>query len=479
MKLRHAEKGAFMTFDVVVIGGGPGGYVCAIKSAQLGLSVAIIDKKESLGGTCLNKGCIPTKTMLQSAKVKHLIESSSEFGVNSSVASINFDKIIERSRKIISGLNRGVEALLMKNKITLVEGIAKFKDESTLTIEKNGQFSEVKGKNIVISTGAIPKLIPEIEQSVLESGLIWTSKEAIFPSFLPKKLLIVGSGAIGIELASFYNLIGSEVTVVEVMDRILIQEDEEVANAAFKSFTKQGINIKTGVRLQNFKKEAGKVYVELTEKDSKTAKEFFDVVVLAVGVSPNVKDLGLDKIGIQAKQNGTIETDEFCETNVKGIYAIGDVIAPPWLAHKASREGIVVAEKMAKQTETTPINIAMIPSCTYSYPQIASIGLSEEKARNSGEGIKIGRSHFRGNGKAIIAGEPEGFVKVIFNEKTGELLGAHMFGSEVTELIPFFSLAIAGELTERELMAAIFPHPTLSECLQEAVYDAFEIAIHG
>ncbi len=467
-----------MNFDVVVIGGGPGGYVCAIRAAQLGLTVAIVES-EHLGGTCLNKGCIPTKTLLQSVKVKHFVECSSEFGIDSKLLSTNLDKIVERAGNVISGLNKGVAGLLSKNKVTLINGYAKFKNKNTLTIEKNGTSTEVTGKNIVISTGAKPRLIPGIDESLIEKNLIWTSKEAISPKFLPQKLLIIGSGAIGIELASFYKSIGSDVTVVEIMDRILIQEDKEIAEAASKSFSKQGIHIKTNTKSQNLKEENGKVSAELVDKEGKTEKDVFDAVILAIGVVPNTKDLNLENIGVKTKINGSIEVEKFQETDVPSIYAIGDVAEAPWLAHKASREGIIVAEKIAGLSEITPINLKTIPACTYSYPQIAWIGLNEEKAKETGREIKIGKSYFRGNGKALASGESDGFVKVIFDGKTGELLGAHMIGYEVTGLLPIFSVAIAGELTEKELMAAIFPHPTMSECLQEAVCSAFGVAIHG
>lgn len=469
-----------MDFDVVIIGGGPGGYVCAIRAAQLGLKTAVVEKaKDQVGGTCLTKGCIPTKTILQSAKVKHFIERSAEFGLNASFNSINLEKIIERSKGVISGLNKGVNGLFSKNKITLIEGTAKFKNKNTLEVNNDGKITDVVGKNIVIATGAFPKLIPGIDEKLIEKGLVWTSKEAISPKFFPKKLLIIGSGAIGIELASFYNSMNSEVTVVEIMDRILIQEDKEISEVAMKSFVKQGIKIKTKTKSQNIREVNGKVSVELVDNDNKIENEEFDAVILAIGVIPNTRDLDLDKVGIETKSNGTIITEKYQETKVSGIFAIGDIVEAPWLAHKASREGIIVAEKIAGLSEITPINLKNIPACTYSFPQIASIGLTEEKAKEQYKDIKIGRSYFRGNGKALATGESDGFVKVIFDGKTGELLGSHMIGYEVTELLPVFSVAIAGELTEKELMSAVFPHPTMSECLQEAVYDAFGMAVNS
>ena len=336
-----------MNFDVVIIGGGPGGYVCAIKASQLGLKVAVIDKaKSELGGTCLTKGCIPTKAILQSAKILHTCERSSEFGVDSKVASPNLEKIIERAKGIISGLNSGVAGLFAKNKVTFIEGTARFKSSNTLVVENAGTLSEISGKNIVIAVGAKPRLIQGMD-GLIKKGLVWTSKEAIFPKFLPKKMLIVGSGAIGIELASFYNAMGTEVTVVEMMERILIQEDKEISESARKSFEKQGIKIITSAKTQNFKEDKGRVSVEIVDKNGHVTQEIFDVVVLDIGVTPNTQDLGIDAISLKQKQNGAIETNQYNETSVDGIYAIGDVAEAPWLAHKASREGIRVAEKIA------------------------------------------------------------------------------------------------------------------------------------
>ncbi|MDR2666736.1 MAG: dihydrolipoyl dehydrogenase [Holosporales bacterium] len=466
-----------MLFDVAIIGGGPGGYVCAIRAAQLGLKVLIVEK-EHLGGTCLNKGCIPTKVLLQAAKVKHIVDRASEFGIESTVTLANIDKIIKRSENIVFGLNNGVTGLLAKYKIVVIKGTATFKDKETLLVSNAGQIEEIRAKNIVIATGATPKLIPGIADSMLESNLIWTSKEAISPKFFPKKLLIVGSGAIGIELASLYNSLGSNVTVVEIASRILIQEDKEIADTALKLFTKYGINIKVNTKVKNFVDKSGKVAVEFTTNDNETTSEIFDVVIFAIGVTPNTANLNLENVGVKTNVNGTIEVFDYQETSQNGIYAIGDVVKTPWLAHKASREGIIVAEKIAGCTEVIPINLDSVPSCIYSFPQIASIGITEEKAKKIGTGIKIGKSYFKGNGKALATGEYDGFVKVIFDEKTGELLGAHMIGYEVTELLAIFSVAITGELTEKELMSAIFPHPTMSECLQEAVFDAFGKAIH-
>ena len=463
------------TFDLIVIGGGPGGYVCAIRAAQLGLNVAIVER-EHLGGTCLNKGCIPTKSLLQSSKVKHFIDRSEEFGVGSSKESVNLEKIVQRSRDIILGLNKGVFGLISKNKIKLFEGTAKFKDKNTLTVDNS---LEIKSKNIVIATGASPRIIPGLPEDLFKKGLIWTSKEAISPTVLPKDLLIVGSGAIGIELASFYKSIGTNVTVVEIQDRILVMEDSEISDSAQRALSKKGIKFLLKTKSQSFKEEKGRLSVELVNDTGDIDTQIFDAAILAIGVVPNTGSLNLDNVGVKLKPNGSIEVNKHQMSNIDGIFAIGDVANAPWLAHKASREGIIVAEKVAGLKEITPINLSTIPSCTYSNPQIASIGMTEEKALADGHSIKIGRSHFRGNGKALATGESDGFVKIIFDGKTGELLGAHMIGYEVTELISIFSVAIAGELTEKELMAAVFPHPTMSECIQEAVYAAFGMAIHG
>ena len=467
-----------MKFNIVIIGGGPGGYVCAIRAAQLGLSVAIIEM-ERLGGTCLNKGCIPTKALLQAAKTKHCIEKSSDFGVESSIQSMDINKIVERSKGVIEKLNKGVSSLIEKNKIKIFEGKAKFKNKNTLIVENNGKTTEVFGDNIVISTGAKPRLIPGITQDLLEKGLIWTSKEAISPKSLPKNLLIIGSGAIGIELASFYNSLGSDVTIVEIQDRILVMEDLEISDAALKSLSKKGIKFRLKTKTQNFKEEGGKLSVELVDISNKIEKLTYDAAIVAIGVIPNTDSLNLESVGVRTNPNGSIVVGEHQKTTVDNIYAIGDVAMAPWLAHKASREGVIAAEKIAGLTDITPINLSAIPSCTYSDPQIASIGMTEEVAASKNIAVKIGRSYFRGNGKALAAGETDGFVKVIFDAKTGELLGAHMIGHEVTELVPIFSVAIAGELTEKELMAAVFPHPTMSECLQEAICAAYHVAIHG
>jgi dihydrolipoamide dehydrogenase len=461
-------------FDVVVIGGGPGGYVCAIRAAQLGLNVAVVDKDNSeLGGTCLTKGCIPTKSILQSAHLLRNIRNSEDFGITADLREVSLAKIIARSKGIISGLNRGVNGLMSKNKITFLKGTAKFQKKDVLLVDNE----EVHAKNVVIATGAKPRVLPGLE-SLIEKNLIWTSKEAINPKFLPRKLLVIGSGAIGVELASFYNALGSEIVISEIMDHILIQEDREISDAAAKSFQKQGIRILTAAKTSNFRENAGKVLVDI-EKDGNIETQEFDAVLLSIGVVPNTSELNLDKVGVETNERGIILVKDFQETSVPGIYAIGDVVQAPWLAHKASREGIIAAERIAGLKNISPIDLSKIPACTYSYPQIASIGMSEQKAKESGQEIRVGRAYFRGNGRALAAGEPDGFIKLIFNKSTGEILGAHMIGNEVTELLSLFSVAIAGELVDQDLLNAVFPHPTISEVIQEAVLDAFSRGINS
>jgi dihydrolipoamide dehydrogenase len=454
-----------MDFDVAVIGGGPGGYVCAVRASQLGLKT-ILFEKEQLGGTCLNRGCIPTKSLLHAAYIRNLIQNSEAFGIEAVFKSLNLKKVIDRTRSVVSGLNKGVSDLIESCNIKLINSEAHFKNNNTLITGSAGEFT---AKNIVIATGAVPRILPDVDKCLMEKELIWTYKEAIQPKFIPKKLLIIGSGAIGVEFASFYNAMGSDVTIVEIQNRILTLEDEEISHAAMKEFSKQGINVRTGVRSQNFKEDNGKVSICI-----EGVVEIFDIVIMAVGVVPNIKSLKLENAGIEILPNNTIKVSDFQETNQKGIYAIGDVTNTPWLAHKASREGIIAAEHIAGLDEVMPINRETIPSCVYSHPQIASIGLTEEKAKELKVDLKIGKAYFKGNGKANAVGEVQGFVKLIFDGKTGEILGAHMIGHEVTELIPIISIAMAGELTEKELMATIFPHPTISEVIQEAVYTAFK-----
>ncbi|MDR1475847.1 MAG: dihydrolipoyl dehydrogenase [Holosporales bacterium] len=455
-----------MGFDVAIIGGGPGGYNAALRASRLGLKTAVIEAA-SLGGTCLNAGCIPTKSMLKTAELKRMLGRSSEFGIKTTLNGIDMGLINSRSRSVMDGLRNGVTDLLSTSGVTVIEGWASFKDKNTLLIRTTNEEREITATNIVIATGATPRLLPGIEM-LLQKELVWTSAEAIRPRFIPRKLLIIGSGAIGVELATFYSSFGSLVTIVEIGDRILLSEDREISDFVRKSFINRGMVVKLNTTTQNFIESEVSVSVELVDADGKAERNLFDIVIMAIGVSPNVSGLNLEKAGVNVLKNGSIEIFEYQETSQKGIYAIGDVAAAPWLAHKASREGIICAERIAGISELSRINLKTIPSCTYSEPQVASIGMTEEEAR-TGRDVKIGKAHFRGNGKAAIIGEIDGFVKVIFDARTGELLGAHLVGSCVTELISVFSVAIAGELTDRELMDAVFPHPTLSECLQEAV----------
>lgn len=464
-----------MEFDIVVIGGGPGGYVSAIRASQLGKKVCLIEKNK-LGGVCLNRGCIPTKSILQSAKIKSLIERSSEFGIDSAISAVNIDSIFARSNDVVSSLNIGVSGLMKKNKITVINGTASFKSvDSINVILSNGEEQEISFGKIVIATGASPRMLPQIPKCLSEQGFVWSSTEALSSNTAPHKLLVIGSGAIGMEFASFFNSIGSSVTVVEIQERILPVEDEDTSKEVMNIMSKKGIRFLLKTESKSFSLNNNKIEIELS-----SGTEQFDKVLIAAGVIPNTSDLNLEKIGVALNKNGTIVVDKTQQTNIQGIYAIGDVCAGPWLAHKASQEAIVCAEHMCGiQGETAPVDPLKVPACTYCSPQIASIGLTEKKARDVCENVVVGKSYFRGNGKSVSSGETGGFVKVIFNEKTGELLGAHMVGYEVTELISIFSLAMSAELTHREILNTIFPHPTMSECLKEAVLAAFNMEIHG
>ncbi|MDR2598299.1 MAG: dihydrolipoyl dehydrogenase [Holosporales bacterium] len=454
-------------FDVAIIGSGPGGYAAAIRASQLGLRTAIIEA-EKLGGTCLNCGCIPTKTLLQTAKVKKLVDRSSEFGIDASVKSFNLRRLVERAEDVISGLHSGVANMLTDLGVTVIRGYASFLDKNTLSIKNGRELSKITATNIIIATGAKPRMLPEIDESLIMRGLVWASREAIRPKIIPKKILVVGSGVIGVEIATFYNAVGSDVTIAEIQNRILAGEDSEISDFARKAFVSSGISVLLGTKSQNFRStKVGEVTVDLIGPDGTCRTRAFDVAIIAVGVSPNISELNLDKAGVTLTRNGTITVFDGQETSQKGIYAIGDVTDPPWIAHKATREGIICAERIAGLSTMPPIDSKKIPSCTYSIPQVASIGMTEAEAK--GRDVRIGKSYFKGNGKAVTLGETDGFVKVIFDNQTGELLGAHMVGYEVTELISAFSVAIAGELTDRELLAVVFPHPTMSECLQEAI----------
>ena len=454
-------------FDLVVVGAGPGGYVAAIRAAQLGLKTAIVEK-EHLGGVCLNWGCIPTKSLLRSAEVYHLMQSADQFGFSVKDIKIDIKKIVERSRNVSKQLSSGIGHLLKKNKITTLMGTATLKGKGEISVDGK----TLKADHIILATGARPRILPGLEA---DGKLIWTSKEAMVPTELPKSLLVIGSGAIGVEFASFYQTLGTKVTIVEVQDRILPVEDKEVSEFAHKSFEKQGMKIQTSSMVKKLQKNKNSVTATIEHKGKASTLEV-DRVIVAVGIQGNVENLGLEKTKAKVDK-GQIQVDAYCATAEKGLYAIGDVAGAPWLAHKASHEGILCVEKIAGKGAHT-LDRSNIPGCTYSMPQIASVGLTEQAAKDKGLKIKVGRFPYQGNGKAIALGEPEGFVKTIFDEKTGELLGAHMVGAEVTELIQGFGIAKTLETTEAELMHTIFPHPTLSEMMHESVLNAYGKAIH-
>jgi dihydrolipoamide dehydrogenase len=461
-------------YDIIIVGGGPGGYVAAIRASQLGFNTALIEK-EHLGGICLNWGCIPTKALLRTSEINHLLHSLSSYGFKADHISFDFKKIIERSRGVASQLAAGVKHLMKKNKVTVIEGAAQFKEKQSgktvLTVDGK---TTVSAKHVIFATGARARTLPGLEP---DGKLVWTYKEAMTPEAMPKSLLVIGSGAIGIEFASFYRLMGAEVTVVEVQDRILPVEDKEISTLAQKSFEKQGIKILTNATVKSLKKDKDSVTATL-ETQGKSQEITADRVILAIGIVGNTETLGLEKSKVKIEK-GHIVTNEWCETAEPGIYAIGDVAGSPWLAHKASHEGILCVEKIKGLKTAHPMKKTNIPGCTYSYPQIASVGLTEEAAKAAGKNnLKIGRFPYLGNGKALAMGEPEGLIKTIFDSKTGELLGAHMIGAEVTELIQGFCLAKTLEATEQEIMDTIFPHPTLSEMMHESTLNAFGRAIH-
>jgi dihydrolipoamide dehydrogenase len=467
---------AAQSFDMIVIGAGPGGYVCAIRGAQLGLKVAIVER-EHMGGICLNWGCIPTKAMLRSAEVFHLMHRAKEFGLKADGLGYDLDAVVKRSRGVAKQLSSGVSHLMKKNKVTVIMGEATLPAKGKVSVKTEKGSEELTAKAIVLATGARARELPGLEA---DGDLVWTYKHALMPPRMPKKLLVIGSGAIGIEFASFYNTLGAETTVVEVMDRILPVEDAEISAFARKQFVKQGMKIieKGSVKSlhRNPDKNGGGTVTASIEIDGKTETQTFDTVISAVGIVGNVENLGLEELGVKVDRTHVV-TDEYCRAGVDGLYAIGDIAGAPWLAHKASHEGVMVAELIAGQ-HPHPIKPNSIAGCTYCHPQVASVGLTEEKAKVAGYQVKIGRFPFIGNGKAIALGEPEGMVKTVFDAKTGELLGAHMVGAEVTELIQGYVVGRALETTEEDLMHAVFPHPTLSEMMHESVLDAYGRAIH-
>ena len=458
-------------FDVVVIGAGPGGYVAAIRSAQLGLKTAIVEK-EHMGGICLNWGCIPTKAMLRSAEIFHLMHRANEFGLNAEKISFDLQTVIKRSRGISKKLNQGVTHLLKKNKVKSFIGEATILEKGKIRVLKDKNAEELLTDNIIIASGARARELPGLEA---DGEIVWTYKHALTPTRMPKKLLVVGSGAIGIEFASFYNTLGSDTTVIELVDRILPAEDAEIANFANKQFLKQGMKILTQTSIKKIELKNNLANIQM-EQAGKIINEQFDTVISAVGIVGNIEGLGLEKMPIET-ENSHIITDRNCNVGIEGIYAIGDVAGAPWLAHKASHEGVMVAELIAGK-EVHTVDPSSIAGCTYCNPQIASVGLTEEEAQKKGLKVKVGRFPFIGNGKAIALGEEEGLIKTIFDADTGEMLGAHMVGAEVTELIQGYVLGQKLETTEEDLISTVFPHPTLSEMMHESVLDAYDRAIH-
>jgi len=468
------------TYDLVVLGSGPGGYVAAIRASQLGLKTAIVER-ERLGGICLNWGCIPTKALLRSAEVLHQMKHAKDFGLAADNISADLEAVVKRSRGVADQLNKGVTGLMKKNKIDVHMGLGKITAPNKLSVtSQDGKESELSAKHIIVAVGARARELPEAKA---DGERIWTYRHAMTPKELPSKLLVIGSGAIGIEFASFYNDMGVDVTVVEMMDRIVPVEDEDVSKFLQKALKKQGIAFQASANLTAFDVNAKSVKVTIRDKSGKEEASEFSHVIVAVGIQPNLENIGLEDLGVEPDKRFHIKVDEFCRTNVAGIWAIGDCTDGPWLAHKASHEGVTAAEAIAQElgregAHPHPLDRSNIPGCTYCHPQIASVGLTEAKAKEAGYDVRTGTFPFIGNGKAIALGDAEGFVKTVFDAKTGELLGAHMVGAEVTEMIQGFVIGRTLETTEAELMHSVFPHPTISESMHESVLAAYGKAIH-
>jgi dihydrolipoamide dehydrogenase len=455
-------------YDLIVLGSGPGGYVAAIRASQLGMKVAIVER-EKLGGICLNWGCIPTKALLRTSEIYHYMTHASAYGLSAEKPGFDLAKIVDRSRKVAGQLNAGVKGLMKKNKVTVVEGEGVLNGKGKLTVTKDGKATELASKHIIVATGARARDLPFAKA---DGERIWTYRHAMVPKVMPTRLLVIGSGAIGVEFASFYSDMGAEVTIVEMLERILPVEDEEVSAFMHKALARQGMKIHVASGVDQL--EAGPDGVKATLKGGEVQQ--FSHAIVAVGIVPNTEGIGLEALGVKTDR-GHIVTDGYCRTNVEGIYAIGDVTGPPWLAHKASHEGVVCVEAIAGK-KPHKFETWNIPGCTYSRPQVASVGLTEAKAKEGGRKVRVGKFPFIGNGKAIALGEAEGFVKTVFDAETGELLGAHMVGAEVTELIQGYAVARQLETTEAELIETVFPHPTLSEMMHESVLDAYGRAIH-
>jgi len=464
---------AEQSFDLIVLGGGPGGYVAAIRSAQLGMKTALVER-EHLGGICLNWGCIPTKALLRTSEINHLLHHVQDFGFAPVTPQFDLDKVVKRSRGVAKQLSSGVAHLLRKNKVTVFDGSGALAGKGTLAVTKDGKpVATLKAPHIILATGARARTLPGIEA---DGKMIWSYKEAMVPTAMPKSLLVIGSGAIGIEFASFYLNMGAAVTVVEVMDRVLPVEDAEISGLAHKAFEKQGMKILTKASVKGVVKGTDNVTVSV-EAGGKVEQIVVDRVISAVGIVGNTEGLGLEGTGVKVDRTHVV-IDEYCRTGEPGVYAIGDLAGPPWLAHKASHEGVMCVEHIAGVKGVHAMNPLNIPGCTYCRPQVASVGMTEARAKEAGHEIRVGRFPFIGNGKAIAMGEPDGLIKTIFDAKTGELLGAHMIGAEVTEMIQGYVIAKTMETTEAELMNTVFPHPTISEAMHESVLDAYKRVIH-
>ncbi len=461
-------------YDLIVIGGGPGGYVAAIRASQLGMRAALVER-EHLGGICLNWGCIPTKALLRTAEINHLLHTLDAYGFAADNPRFDFARVVKRSRQVADQLSAGVKHLLKKNKVTVVDGHGRLAGPQTVAVEKGGRtVATLRAPHVILATGARARILPGIEP---DGETIWTYREAMVPQAMPRSLLVIGSGAIGIEFASFYATMGATITVVEVMPRILPVEDEEISAFAHKAFVKQGMTILTGAKVQAVKREGDVARVLVEDSEGKVREITVEKVISAVGIVGNVEGIGLEGTAVRVEKTHVV-TDGYGRTGEPGVYAIGDLTGPPWLAHKASHEGIVCVEAIAGSNDVHPLETTNIPGCTYCRPQVASVGLTEAQAKAKGHEVRVGRFPFVGNGKAIALGEPEGLVKTVFDAKTGELLGAHMVGAEVTEMIQGYVIARTAELTEAELMHTVFPHPTLSEMMHESVLAAYGRAIH-
>ena len=466
------------TYDLIVLGSGPGGYVAAIRASQLGLKTAIVERAE-LGGICLNWGCIPTKALLRSAEVFHHMKHADAYGLSAGAPGFDLAKVVARSRGVAKQLNQGVTGLMKKNKIDVHMGDGALTAKDSVTVSKDDKTTELKAKHIILATGARARELPFAKA---DGERVWTYRHAMVPKAMPTELLVIGSGAIGIEFASFYNDLGAKVTVVEMLDRIVPVEDADVSDALAKSLAKQGMTLLTGASVESLKADAKGVTATIKTKDGKTAEQRFSHAIVAVGIVPNTENIGLEALKVETDR-GFLKTDPMCRTNVPGLWAIGDLTAPPWLAHKASHEGVIAAEAIAqalgnKDVHPHAMDARNIPGCTYCHPQVASVGLTEAKAKEAGHEVRVGKFPFIGNGKAIALGEVEGFVKTVFDAKTGELLGAHMIGAEVTELIQGYTIGKTAELVEADFMHTVFPHPTLSEMMHESVLAAYGKVIH-